>query len=111
MTTGSNTLWGKNGTPYRNKSLYQKSTKNYYKIVKISKLNHQRNSSNFWMVLMITKSMKVIKTHRLIYLKEKKRKNSEENKRAVLIDSGNSFAVKDRSQKTISYHLKDSLRI
>ena len=60
---------------------------------------------------MITKSMKAIQTYRLIYLKEKKRKNSEENKRAVFIDSGNSFAVKDRSQKTISYHPRDSLRI
>ena len=92
--------------PYKNKSLYQKSTRNYYKTVKTLKLKHQKSSRNFWMILMITKSMKSIQTHRLIFLKEKNRKG---NKGIAFLDSGNSFAVKDRLQKTISYHPRDSL--
>ena len=58
---------------------------------------------------MITKGMKSIQTHRLIFLKEKNRKNREGNKGTAFLDSGNSFAVKDKLQKTISYHPKDSL--
>ena len=111
MITGSNTLWAKNGVPYKNKSLYQKSTRNYYKTVKTLKLKHQKNSRNFWMILMITKGLKSIKTHHSIYPKEKNRKNRGGNKGSAVSDSGNSFAVKDRLQKTISYHQRDSLKM